>query len=140
MMRIGELARETGESVRTVRYWEGEGLLAAERSESGYRLFAETTVARVSFLREAQALGLGLREIRGLLELREEGVQPCEHARDRLRDHLTDVRRRLQDLRALERELEERLAWAEANPEPECDDGCVYLTSREKVRPSRETD
>lgn len=138
-MRIGELARETGESVRTLRYWEGEGLLTAERSDSGYRLFPEGMIDRVSFLREAQALGLGLREIRGLLELRDDGVQPCEHARDRLREHLDDVRTRLRDLRALERELEERLAWAEANPEPECDDGCVYLTTAAKATARAET-
>jgi DNA-binding transcriptional MerR regulator len=128
MLRIGELARETGESVRTLRYWEGEGLLTAARSDSGYRLFPEAMIARVSFLREAQALGLGLREIRDLLALRDDGVQPCAHARDRLREHLADVRKRLHDLHALERELEERLTWAEANPNPECDDGCVYLT------------
>jgi MerR family transcriptional regulator, copper efflux regulator len=135
MLRIGELARETGENVRTLRYWEGEGLLAAARSDSGYRLFGEGMIERVSFLRAAQALGLGLREIRSLLELRDDGVQPCEHARDRLREHLADVRRRLRELRDLERELEKRLAWAEVNPEPECHDGCVYLTAAAKTRP-----
>ncbi len=138
-MRIGQLARETSESVRTLRYWEGEGLLTAKRSDSGYRLFPEGMIERVSFLREAQALGLGLREIRDLLELRDDGVQPCEHARDRLREHLEDVGKRLRDLRALERELQERLVWAEANPEPECDDGCVYLSAPAKARPVAET-
>ena len=134
MLRIGELARETGENVRTLRYWEGEGLLAAARSDSGYRMFREDMIERVSFLRAAQALGLGLREIRSLLELRDDGVQPCDHARDRLREHLADVRRRLQELRDLERELEERLVWARANPEPECRDGCVYLTAAVNAR------
>ena len=138
MLRLGELARATGERVRTLRYWEGEGLLTAERSDGGYRLFPEAMIARVSFLREAQALGLGLREIRDLLALRDDGVQPCEHARARLRTHLADVQKRLRDLHALEQELEERLAWAEANPEPECDDGCVYLTRIPEARPAAE--
>lgn len=138
MLRIGELARETGERVRTLRYGEGEGLLTAERSDGGYRLFPEGMIGRVSFLREAQALGLGLREIRDLLALRDDGVQPCEHARGRLRTHLADVQQRLRDLHALERVLQERLAWAEANPEPECDDGCVYLTRIPEARPSGE--
>lgn len=137
MLRIGELARETGESVRTLRFWEDGGLLAAERSDSGYRLFTDGMIQRVAFLREAQALGLGLREIRDLLELREGGVQPCDHVRDRLREHLDDVRGRLRQLRDLERELEERVAWADANPDPDCDDGCVYLSSAAKARPVR---
>ncbi|MDZ7801822.1 MAG: MerR family transcriptional regulator [Trueperaceae bacterium] len=128
MLRIGELAAATGEAVRTLRYWEDEGLLTAERSASGYRLFSQEMVARASFLREAQALGLRLHEIRDLLALRSGGVPPCEHVRGRLREHLADVRARLRNLRALEGELQERLAWAEANPEPECTDGCVYLT------------
>ena len=136
MLRIGELAAATGEHVRTLRYWEDEGLLAATRSDNGYRLFAADMVDRVPFLRQAQALGLGLREIRELLELREGGVQPCAHVRNRLQEHLSDVRQRLRDLRALERELGGRLAWAEANPEPECDDGCVYLTTSASKRPS----
>lgn len=137
-MRIGELARATGESVRTLRFWEGEGLLTAERSDNGYRLFPEAMSERVAFLREAQALGLGLREIRSLLALRADGVQPCEHARQRLREHLADVRKRLHDLHALERELEERLAWADANPNPECLDGCVYLTPTGGAGPAGE--
>ncbi len=134
MLRIGELARETGEKVRTLRYWEGEGLLTAERTKSGYRLFPEGMIERVPFLREAQALGFSLGELRDLFELRDDGLQPCEHARKRLRRHLDDVRQRLRDLAALELDLLERLAWAEANPEPRCDDGCVYLTTNASAR------
>jgi MerR family copper efflux transcriptional regulator len=129
MMRIGELASTTGESVRTLRYWEDEGLLEADRTDSGYRVFRPAMIDRVAFLRRAQALGLTLQEIRSILSLRKEGLQPCGHVRDRLREHLVSVRERLQQLRALEEELEGRLAWANAHPEPDCDDGCVYLTN-----------
>lgn len=122
------MASATGEAVRTLRYWEDQGLLTAERSDAGYRLFGEEMVDRASFLREAQALGLRLSEIRDLLALRDGGVRPCGHVRERLRERRAEVRARIRDLRALERELSDRLAWAEAHPEPECDDGCVYLT------------
>lgn len=127
-MQIGEVAERTAESVRTLRYWQDAGLLDAERTESGYRLFPPEVVGRVAFLRGAQGLGLSLQEIRGILDLREEGVRPCDHVRRHLRDHLAAVRDRARKLRILERDLEGRLAWAEAHPDADCDDGCVYLS------------
>lgn len=127
-MRIGELADATGEPVRTLRYWEDEGLLEAQRTEGGYRVFPHAMVERAGFLRQAQALGLTLDEIRGILAVRAGGGQPCRHVRERLQEHLASVRERLRQLVALEEELEERLLWAEVHPEPECDAGCVYLT------------
>lgn len=129
MMRIGELATATGESVKTLRYWEGEDLLIAERAASRYRHFDPGSVARVAFIREAQALGFTLAEIRSILGLRDEGVRPCEEVRQQLREHLTTVRERLEQLATLEAELGARLSWAERHPEPDCEEGCVYLGS-----------
>lgn len=135
-MRIGELATATGETVKTLRYWQDEGLLEAQRSANGYRAFAPAMIDRVRFLRGAQALGLTLHEIREVLHLRQEGVRPCEHVRHRLRTHLATVRERLGQLHVLEHDLERRLAWADAHPEIECDDGCVYLTQPTKTNPA----
>lgn len=129
MMRIGELAAATGETVKTLRFWESQGLLEAERSESGYRYFLDRMAERSRFIRQAQALGFTLNEIRDILELRDEGLQPCDNVRSRLREHLRVIRDRLGELKALESELESRLRWAEADAEPLCEDGCVYLGS-----------
>lgn len=128
-MRIGELAAATGETVKTLRFWEEQGLLQAERSESGYRYFAARMAERSRFIRQAQALGFTLGEIHGILELRDEGLRPCEDVRTRLREHLAGIHDRLRELQALERELGNRLRWAEADAEPLCEDGCVYLAS-----------
>lgn len=128
MMRIGELAKETGERVRTLRYWEDDGLLEASRTDGGYRVFPVSMIGRVGLLRRAQALGLTLGDIREVLKARALGQQPCAYVRERLEQHLAQVRDRLRQLRVLEVELEERLSWAEAHPEPKCDAGCVYLT------------
>lgn len=126
-LRIGQLARRAGESVKTIRYWEDEGLLEAERSESGYRLFDAAMVERARFLRRAQGLGFTLAELRSVLELRGDGVRPCDEVHGRLAAHLAQVRARLAELRALEAALEERLAWAAEHPDPDCRDLCVYL-------------
>lgn len=128
MMGIGELARLSHERVRTLRYWSDNGLLDVERTDSGYRSFSHAAPDRVRFIRRAQALGFSLAEIRDILYLRSDGVQPCRHVHDRLREHLAAVQERIAVLRTLEKELEHRTTWATAEREPECSDGCVYLS------------
>lgn len=127
-MRIGQLADATKERVRTLRYWQDEGPLEAQRTDGGYRVFPDTMVERVRFLRQVQALGLSLDGIREVLAVCTVGLQPCKYVRERLRKHLPSVRERVRQLRALEDELEERLVWAKAHLEPVCDAGCVDLT------------
>ena len=130
MLRIGELASATGETVKTLRFWEQQGLLEAYRSETGYRYFGDRMVERPRFIRRAQALGFTHVEIREILELREKGRQPCKEVREQLRAHLDAIRIRLGELQRMESELEARLRWAdEADEEPLCQKDCVYLTS-----------
>jgi DNA-binding transcriptional MerR regulator len=129
-LSIGQLAKRTGERVKTLRYWTDLGLLDAERANNGYRLFRAGMAERVTFVRSSQALGFSLQEIKSILNLREAGTRPCEHVRRNLRNHLEQVRTRTKELKTLEHELEARLNWAEANLTPDCNtEGCVYLAS-----------
>ncbi|MDA2809970.1 MerR family transcriptional regulator [Nocardiopsis sp. RSe5-2] len=66
-MRIGELSERSGASVRSLRYYEEQGLLTSERSPSGQRHYAEESVERVRFLRRLFAAGLSSRAIAELL-------------------------------------------------------------------------
>lgn len=129
-LSIGGLAERTGETIKTLRYWTDSGLLEAERGENGYRYYCEDMAERSTFIRSAQALGFTLSEVIDILSLRSNGAQPCEDVRERLKTHLATVKARVAELMALENDLETRLRWAEAHPEPECEvDGCVYLTT-----------
>jgi DNA-binding transcriptional MerR regulator len=67
MMRIGELATETGVSVRALRYYEEQSLLAAERSPSGQRHYGGGAVDRVHLIQQLYAAGLASKSIRDLL-------------------------------------------------------------------------
>jgi Hg(II)-responsive transcriptional regulator len=70
-LKSGELARRASVNVETLRYYEREGLLPEpERSEAGYRYYAETDVQRVQFIKRAQELGFTLKEIKELLALK----------------------------------------------------------------------
>ena len=66
-MRIGELAGRTGVSVRSLRYYEEQGLLASARTPSGQRTYEEDAVDRVVFLQRLYAAGLSSRTILELL-------------------------------------------------------------------------
>ncbi len=72
-MRIGELATKAGVSVRALRYYEEQGLLASDRSDSGQRLYPPAAVDRVQLIQHLYAAGLPSRTIAELL--------PCVDAR-----------------------------------------------------------
>ncbi|UKD57642.1 MerR family transcriptional regulator [Amycolatopsis sp. FU40] len=66
---IGELARRTGLSARTIRYWSDSGVLPpAERSAGGYRLYRADAVGRLHLIKTLRELGLGLDSVREVLE------------------------------------------------------------------------
>ena len=72
-MKIGQLARLTGVSVGTLRFYEDKGLLVPEhRTEAGYRQYAASAADQVRFIKTAQSLGFSLQEIGAIVpDLRE---------------------------------------------------------------------
>jgi DNA-binding transcriptional MerR regulator len=101
MRKVGELARATGISARTLHYYEQIGLLApAERTVTGHRLYGEGQIHRLRHIRSLVSLGLPLREIRELLG--RPGVSPDSS----LRAHRERIRERIRMLRKLLRRLE----------------------------------
>src|SRR5688500_3427625 len=70
-LSIGQVAKEAGVGVETVRFYERQGLLEEpERRASGYRRYGKEAVAVLRFIRRAKQLGFTLNEIKGLLALR----------------------------------------------------------------------
>lgn len=132
MYRIGELAKQTGVSRDTLRFYERERLIyPSERSEGNYRLYEDRAVQRLRFIKQAQGLGLSLQEIRLLLGVMQEGQPPCDSVRVLLQQKVAFLDRHIAELSALRDTLAERLTWAETHPDPACDghDRCVYLDS-----------
>ncbi|WP_348775089.1 MerR family transcriptional regulator [Solwaraspora sp. WMMD791] len=80
IVRIGELAARTGASVRSLRYYEEQGLLTAERDSAGRRRYAETAVARVALIRRGFSASLSSRVIADLLPLLEAECVPRSRA------------------------------------------------------------
>ena len=115
-MQIGIVAKKIGLSVDAIRFYERNALLPrAARTEGGFRQYGESDVETLAFIRRVQGLGFKLSEIRALLRLRGNRLQPCAPVRRRLQEKLVDVQRKLIDLHKLEHEL--RLALRSCNKE-----------------------
>ena len=77
-LKIGDLARETGTKVVTIRYYEKIGLLPKpERSSGNYRAYTGGTLDRLHFIRRCRTLGFPLDQIRALLDLSSDAARPC---------------------------------------------------------------
>ncbi len=101
-MNIGQLARQTGVPIDTVRYYERQQLLpAARRSPAGYRIFDQDAVRRLRFIRRAKTLGFTLDEIAGLLALSSRRDQDMSDVRSAAAARLADVEQRLRELQRM---------------------------------------
>lgn len=105
-MKIGDLARETGTVVETVRYYEKIGLLPEPaRTDGNYRSYSAEHLRRLSFVRRARDLGFSLDQVRDLLSLADDRDRSCAAVDQLARQHLAAVDRKIADLKALRREL-----------------------------------
>lgn len=103
---IGEAAQRTGVKIPTIRYYEQIGLLPAPvRTDGNRRLYQETELRRLSFIRHARELGFDLKAIRALLSLQDHPERSCASADAIARARLAEVRQRIARLKALEDEL-----------------------------------
>jgi MerR family transcriptional regulator, copper efflux regulator len=125
-VQIGELARRSGLSVKTLRYYQDIGVLAAPaRTAGGYRDFEEDALARLEFVRAAQAVGLTLGEIREVIAFRERGEVPCSHVFELILHHAAEVDRRIAELQHLRADLD-RLARRASELDPaDCPESVV---------------
>ena len=120
-MLIGEIAERSGVPAKTLRYYEDIGLLAPpERTAAGYRVYDDVVLDRLAFIRAAQATGLTLGEIRGIVALRDDGEAPCGHVLDLLRSRSQEIARRIRELRTLQRDLDALVHRAEDLDPADC--------------------
>jgi DNA-binding transcriptional MerR regulator/copper chaperone CopZ len=135
-MRIGQLAGELGLNPRTIRYYEGIGLLPQpERTGGNYRAYAQEDVQRLRFIRAAQRLGLTLDEIREVLAFAERGEPPCGFVRERLRREVAAIDARIAELQALRGELAGLEAKAERLPPPAPGEYCPLVHVNQNPSP-----
>ncbi len=122
-MRIGEVARASGLSPTTIRYYEDIGLVPEPpRTANGYRDYQPSAVERLRFISDAQDSGLTLAEIASILELRAQGDPTCHHTIELMERHLAEVERRIESLTASRDLYAKLIARAKALDPAACTD------------------
>ncbi len=132
-MRIGELAEHAAVTTKTIRYYESIGILPTpERTPSGYRAYDSTTLERLRFVRDAQATGLTLIEIKSILELKGQGERSCEHTRSLIHRQIDDIDAQIHRLEHARRELHELMERADRADPVDCVDEhrCQVIEAR----------
>ncbi|MDE2166321.1 MAG: helix-turn-helix domain-containing protein [Alphaproteobacteria bacterium] len=124
-MKIGELARRTRTNAPTIRYYEEIGLLPAPaRREGGQRTYGDGDGRRLTFIRQCREFGFPIEQVRSLVALTEDQDRSCTEARSIAQVHLNAVRKKLAELKGLERNLTDFINRCDAvcsgGPGPDC--------------------
>jgi DNA-binding transcriptional MerR regulator len=132
MLTIGRLGVRAEVEPKTLRYYDRVGLVSpATRTPAGYRLYEESAVARLRFIRRAKALGMSLADIRRILAVRDEGAAPCAHVMELVTRNIGAVEAQitqLEDLRTDLRDLRTRLKRGiPARPQAAADCPCFEI-------------
>ena len=112
-LKIGELAKQTGLAVGTLRYYSDLGLLQpVTRGDNGYRYYSNHAGQQVEFIKKAQALGFTLDEIKQILNVRDRGEKPCSLVKRLLNYKIEQLQLQIKQMELFKAELEEyRTAW-----------------------------
>lgn len=105
-LSIGSLAKAAGVTTPPVRFYEEIGLLPpAGRTDSGQRAYGRDDLSRLTLIKQCRDFGFGIDQVRVLLDLSISTSRDCAETRDIAREHLSQVRKRLSELRELEKRL-----------------------------------
>ena len=120
MLKIGEVSKRSGVGIEALRFYEKSGLLdSPARTFSGYRVYGEDVLERLAFIKQAQALGFSLDEVRRIVEDARKGQSPCDDVREIVRRRLSELDERLRELHRYREELQQTLAeWDEVGRAP----------------------
>jgi DNA-binding transcriptional MerR regulator len=133
-LRISQLAERSGVPASTLRFYESAGLLPADRTPAGYRVYDEMAVERLEFIGAAKQLGLPLEEIAELLQVWAQGscAQVKADLRPLLVARIDQAQQRAAELAAFTVNLQQAAAHLDALPDraERCDPQCGFLGRR----------
>ena len=118
---IGDLSKKTGVHIETIRYYERIGVMPKPpRTAAGRRYYSKDFVRRLSFITRSRQLGFSHDDIRALLSLADGNGYSCADVRELTLAHASEARRKIKDLRKLERSLRGMAAECHGENIPEC--------------------
>jgi DNA-binding transcriptional MerR regulator len=111
MLKIGDVSKKSGIGIEALRFYEKSGLLEKpSRTESGYRVYDADVLERLAFIRQSQALGFSLDEIKRIIDDARRGQSPCDEVREIVRHRLEELDERMREMRRYRKELARTLS------------------------------
>ncbi len=121
VMNIGEAAKATGVSAKMIRHYESVGLFApAQRTESGYRQYADSDLHTLRFIRRARDLGFSIEQIRELLALWQDRKRPSRQVKAFAQAHIQELDQKLKELQAMKATLQHLVTCCHGDDRPDC--------------------
>jgi len=129
-LTISKAAQQADVGVETIRFYERKGLIEQPLKpvDGGYRIYSNTIVRQIQFIKHAQELGFSLREIEELLSLRADPKSDCADVRVRASEKLLEVERKIEQLKKIGKAL---IKVIEACPTHGGLDGCSIIEAME---------
>lgn len=106
LLKIGDVAAQSGLTVKTIRFYSDEGLIhPASRSDGGFRLFSPDVFEELTFIRTLRALEIPLPDVLKILESRRSGICTCTSLQRTIRSKAGEIEQKISALRAMHIEL-----------------------------------
>jgi MerR family copper efflux transcriptional regulator len=120
-INIGQAAQASGVSAKMIRHYESTGLIpAAARTEAGYRLYGETELHTLKFVRHARDLGFSLAQIAELLGLWQDRARPSRQVKALAQAHIQELQRKAQELLVMQATLQQLVSCCHGDDRPDC--------------------
>ena len=121
LMDIGRASKASGVSVKMIRHYEAIGLLPkAARTSANYRVYRESDVHTLRFIRRARALGFSIVDIKGLLGLWQDKSRSSASVKKIAGQHVAELNRRIAELSAMVASLEHLARHCHGDHRPDC--------------------
>jgi MerR family copper efflux transcriptional regulator len=120
-MNIGEAAKEVGISAKMIRYYESIGLvMPSARSDSGYRIYHDTDLHHLRFIRQARRLGFSVEDVRRLLTLWQDRSRASVEVKSIALHHVEDLNRRIAEMESMRDTLAHLASHCHGDQRPDC--------------------
>ena len=120
-MNIGEAARASGVSAKTIRYYERAGLIAtANRSAGGYRVYTQADVIMLRFIKRARDLGFSIERIRRLVDLWQDKGRASADVKRLAQDHIAEIRAKIAAMTSMKDTVQQLADACDGDERPEC--------------------
>lgn len=118
---IGEASMLAGVSAKMIRHYESIGLIPeAAGTFAGYRLYSDTDVHRLQFIKRARTLGFSIKQIEALLSLWDDRSRASAEVKRLAKAHAAELAQRIEEMQAMQRTLETLARRCHGDNRPDC--------------------